>query len=127
MTKLTITGKRELDIAVAEHVMGATVYQVLAEGQTWRKYPDGTVLADREWNPTEDMNQAICFVLPEFFCGYVIDVLLPRPPNEVFNVMIRSDEYEDIVVQHTSLQIAICLAALKAKGFDVEYVGAVED
>lgn len=122
MTKLTITGKRELDAAVAEHVMGWHL-----DAGKWCDSDQQFMAFHHSYMPTKDMNQAMEVVQRINENSMFITLVLQDCGTQVR--LNLHDCYDSILIgqfvcenkgslaNRTAMQI--CIAALKAKGFEV--------
>lgn len=120
---------REIDRLVAEKVMGWKV-EVAMDGQT--EYYDNGSLAENKWvedvgmfekdnidvfKPSEKIQDAWLVIKAMEEQMFIVDLNVWRDENEcVFTSLDYENKYEGTA---STIEIAICLAALKSTGIEV--------
>ena len=119
----------EMDAAVAEHVMGWIYHPPSAdtEGVAWWEVPEGDPTRDRfgsaDWPPCYSTDIAAAWpVLEKLRLKYTTVKIFAQNGWSVALGLIHADggEVWTVLVNAPTAPLAICKAALKAKGVNVE-------
>ena len=107
-------GRAKLDRLVAKHVMRWTIYEDWSDTLYYYSVDTGaTGLEVDRWKPSADMNDAM-----RVYLNFQTRRMF-QEKNSGYYIRFADDLKG---VYHANLPVAICLAALRAKGVDVEIV-----